>query len=115
VYASLTGLTNANAVAWKGRVVFSTDGGATWQAVGAAVSTRAASPASQWSGAAAVASLDVTPGLAYRFGIEVARDDLTATTGSFVQSRCILTATVDNRNGTSTPFDAPALASGRGQ
>lgn len=116
VYATLTGLSDANAVAWKARAVYSTNGGATWQTAPSPVSIRASSAGNQWSGASAVASIDVTPGLAYRFAIEVARDDLlTGTTGNFVQSRCIVTATVDNRNGTSTPFDGAAIASGRGQ
>lgn len=116
VYATLTGLSDANAVAWKARAVYSTNGGATWQTAPSPVSIRASSAGNQWSGASAVASIDVTPGLAYRFAIEIARDDLlTGTTGNFVQSRCIVTATVDNRNGTSTPFDLAASGNGKDQ
>ncbi len=116
VYATLTGLSDANAVAWKARAVYSTNGGATWQTAPSPVSIRASSGGNQWSGASAVASVDVTPGLAYRFAIEIARDDLLpGTAGNFVQSRCIVTATVDNRNGTSTPFDFAVTASGRDQ
>jgi hypothetical protein len=116
VYATLTGLADANAVAWKARAVFSTDGGATWQTSAAPVAIRASSAGNQWSGTSVVATLNVQPGLAYRFAIEIGRDDLLpGTTGNFTQSRCIVTATVDNRNGTSTPFDLAASANGRGQ
>lgn len=111
IFATLTGLSDANAVAWRARAVYSTDGGTVWQTAPTPVWIRASSAGNQWSGASAVASIDVAPGLAYRFAIEVARDDLlSGTTGNFTQARCIVTATVDNRNGTSTPFDVAASA-----
>ena len=111
IHATLTGLADANAVAWRARAVFSTDGGTTWQSTSAPVDIRASSAGNQWSGVSAVASIDVAPNLAYRFAIEVGRDSLLpGTTGNFVDSRCIVTATVDNRNGTSTPFDLAVSA-----
>jgi len=109
VTGALSGLADANPVAWRGVVVFSTDAGATWQAPGASASSlalRASSVANQWSGTDPNAAIDLQPGLAYRFGIGMLRDDLIAgTTGNFADYRCLLTASVVNRNGTSSPFD----------
>jgi len=116
VYATLTGLADGNAVGWRARAVYSTDGGTTWQATPGAVAGRASSAAGQWSGATAIAMLDVAPNVAYRFAIQLARDELgPATTGQFVQSHCNVTATVDNRNGSSSPFDVSTAVSAAGQ
>jgi hypothetical protein len=52
-------------------------------------------------------TLDLAPGMPYRFAIGLRRDSVLAgTTGNFTEGRCHLLATIVNRNGTSSPFDA---------
>lgn len=115
VTGTLTGLADANAVAWRGFVVYSTDGGATWNGTAGGVGLRASSGPGQWSGVDPNGVVDLTPGLAYRFAIGVRRDDqLAGTTGNFADYRCLMTATIVNRNGTSTPFDGPRAATHAG-
>lgn len=107
VTSSVTGLASASAVAWRAFVTWSTDGGVAWQSAGASpIAVRASSAAGQWSGATPSMTLDLAPNLAYRFAIALQRDDLLpGTTGNFMQTHCMLSATVDNRNGASSPFD----------
>lgn len=111
---TMGGLADANPVAWRGTIHFSTDAGATWQSAGGFEGIRASSPASVWSNAAFVMSFDLDPNLPYRFAIGIFRDDLLASTGNLADGRCQLTAAVVNRNGAVTPYDiakAPRLGS----
>ena len=102
----MTGLADANAVAWRGFLLYSTDGGATWNGTAGGVGLRASSAANQWSGTDPNGTIDLVPGSIYRFAIGVRRDDqLAGTTGDFVATRCLLTATIVNRNGATSPFD----------
>lgn len=112
IHASLTALANASAVAWRAFVAYSYDNGATWLTVGVPlIAMRASSAANQWSGASPALTFDLEPNLPYRFAITLQRDDLLpGTTGNFMQTHCMLTATIDNRNGTSSPFDTVAAA-----
>lgn len=115
VTGTFTGLADANAVAWRGFVVYSTDGGSTWNGTAGGVGLRASSGPGQWSGVDPNGVVDLAPGLAYRFAIGLRRDDqIAGTTGNFTDYRCLMTATVVNRNGTSTPFDAPRAAAHAG-
>ena len=112
---TLNGLADANAVAWRGFVVYSTDGGATWNGTTGGVGLRASSGPTQWSGVDPNGVVDLIPGLAYRFAIGVRRDDqLAGTTGNFADYRCLLTATIVNRNGVSSPFDTPRASAHAG-
>jgi len=105
VNGSMSGLADTNAVAWRGSIVYSTDGGTTWIGTGN-VNLRASSAPVQWSETNPIGVIDLQPGIAYRFAIGILRDDqVGGTTGNFTDYRCLLTASVVNRNGTSSPFD----------
>ena len=115
VTGTLNGLSDANAVAWRGFVVYSTDGGATWSGTTGGIGLRASSGPTQWSGTDPNGVINLTPGLAYRFAIGLSRDDqIAGTTGNFTDYRCLMTATIMNRNGTSTPFDPTRAAAHAG-
>jgi hypothetical protein len=107
VNATLTGLADANAIAWRGAIVYSTDGGATWQQSATTQGgMRASSPGGQTTNVAMTTPFDLTPGLSYRFAVSVLRDNVIGgTPGNIVSGRCQLTARIVNRNGTSSPYD----------
>lgn len=95
VNAMLTGLADANAVAWRSWVAYSTDAGTTWSQVPAdnTPSPRASSTGLQWSGTSNHLAMDLDPNKTYRFSMVVARDTvLTGTTGT--DSRCQIVATI---------------------
>ncbi len=110
--ASFTGLADAGAVAYRVFWLYSDDNGATWQGIqegnppAAINSPRASSAANQWSGAALTYAGDyLDPNVPFRFAIGIRRDTvLTGTTGNFAATRCQLTATLLNANGTTSPF-----------
>lgn len=109
VNAMFTGLANGNPVAWRSWVAYSTDAGAVWAQVPTDGTTapRASSAGLQWSGISNHLAMELDPNKTYRFSMVVARDTvLTGTTGNFTDSRCQIVATILNRNGTSSPFDA---------
>jgi Neuraminidase (sialidase) len=83
-------------------IVYSDDGGATWNQLSNANAHRASAVAGQWSEITNVAATPVYPGAAYRAGILIARDD--ASTGNFTDSRCQVVVTIHNQNGTSPPY-----------
>jgi hypothetical protein len=109
VNAMFTGLADANPVAWRSWVAYSTNNGTSWNQLPAdnTASPRASSAGLQWSGLSNHLAMELDPNKTYRFSIVVARDTvLTGTTGNFADSRCHIVATILNRNGTSSPFDA---------
>lgn len=106
VNGSMSGLADASSVAWRGSIVYSVDGGTTWLGTASNVNLRASSAADQWSETNPIGVFQLQPGMAYRFAIGILRDDqVSGTTGNFADYRCLLTASVVNRNGTSPPFD----------
>jgi hypothetical protein len=102
ISATFSGLAD-NTIAWKSWVAYSTDGGTTWAQVPTSNAHRASAGAGEWSEITNIAVMDLPPGLAYRFSIVVARDDLT-TTGNFTDSRCQVVATIHNQNGVAPPY-----------
>jgi hypothetical protein len=111
VVASFTGLSDASAIAYRGALLYSDDDGATWQPTPMETSPRASSGANQWSGISVTSRIDLEPHVPYRFGIFFRRDDVVGgTTGDLADGRCQLTAVISSRTGTSSPFDAPAMA-----
>src|SRR5512134_1248529 len=108
INASMTGLADASAVAWRAILVYSTDGGLLWQQIEenlAPINTlRASGAPGAWSGIALTYALDLAANESYRFGIGLQRDDVvTGTIGNFAAVRCQVTATIFNRNGAVAP------------
>ncbi len=106
VVGAMSGLADANAVAWRAVIHFSTDAGATWQSANGFGGMRASSVASVWSNVAFETRFDLDPGTTYRFAVGILRDDILVSTGNLADARCQLTAAVVNRNGTASPYDA---------
>ena len=107
VNATISGLADGNAVAWRGFLEYSTDGGASWQVTPTQTATRSYGAPLQWSNAAPVTAFPMAPGLTYRFSAGIRRDNIVAgTTGNFTHSFCQLNAVIVNRNNATSPFDA---------
>lgn len=109
VSAAFSGLADSNDVSWRAFALVSTDAGATWAQLnpGVTVALRAGSGPGGWSTASVLERADLAPNLAYRFVIGMRRDNIDAgTIGDFTDGRCHIAATIYNRNGTSSPFDA---------
>ena len=102
VNATISGLADGSAVAWRGFLEYSTDGGATWQATPTQTATRSHAAAGQWSNAAPVTAFPMAPGLAYRF-----RRDCGATISSREPRATSRTASVS-----SMPLSSIAMARG---
>jgi len=83
------------------RIVWSGDGGGTWQNVSSAQSITFV-PSAQWSSASDLGSLDLAVGGTARFGVRVSRNGAGSTDLS--GSRCVLRASIGSRDGVSTPF-----------
>lgn len=83
------------------RVVWSADGGGTWQNVSTAQSVTFV-PSAQWSSASDLGSLDLAVGGTARFGVRVTRNGAGSTDLS--GSRCLLRASIGSRDGASSPF-----------
>ena len=83
------------------RVVWSADGGGTWQNVTPAQSVTFV-PSAQWSAASDLGSLDLAVGGTARFGVRVTRSSAGST--DLTGSRCLLRASIGSRDGTSSPF-----------
>lgn len=108
VNASLSGLADGNAAGFRAFLLVSTDSGANYTVFDGSLSlaTRATAAPNAWANVALTEQLDLAVNTTYLFAIGVRRDDVgPVTTGNFVESRCQLTATIFNRNGTSSPFD----------
>ena len=93
--------TAGSAVDLAVRVVWSADGGGTWQGV-TPVQSMTSLSAAQWSAASDLGALDLSVGGSARFGVQVVRSgpgsaDLTG-------SRCLLRASIGSRDGTSSPY-----------
>jgi hypothetical protein len=101
VTATFSGLAD-NTIAWGALIVYSADGGATWNQSPSSNAHRASAVAGQWSEVTNVAATPVAPGAAYRAGILVFRDD--ASTGNFTDSRCQIVVTIQNANNSSPPY-----------
>ena len=72
----------------------------------ASVGQRATAAPNSWAGAAMTERMDLLVNTTYLFAIGIRRDGVgPATTGNLAAGRCQLTATIFNRNGTSSPFD----------
>jgi hypothetical protein len=113
VNTTLSGLADGNAVAWRGFIAYSTDGGVSWQGTPTQVGARASSGGNEWSNVAVSTPLAMAPGLTYRFAIGIRRDNVIAgTTGNFVQSVCELDVAAVNVNGTVPPFDTETALDG---
>jgi hypothetical protein len=91
-----------NAIAWRSVIVYSDDGGATWNQVPNTNAHRASAAAGEWSEVTNVSATPTAPGAAYRAAILIARDD--ASTGNFTDSRCQVVVTIYNQNGTAPPY-----------
>jgi hypothetical protein len=108
VNASLSGLADVNTAAFRAFLLFSIDGGTNYTLFDSTLSlaTRATAAPNAWANVALTEHLDLAPNATYVFAIGVRRDDVgPVTTGNFVESRCQLTATIFNRNGSGPPFD----------
>lgn len=85
----------------EGRIVVSTDGGATWASVG---SLGSATGVPGWTATIAnVASIELQSGRAYRFGLLLY--DRFATPMGDIGAACELIVDIHNRNPASAPFD----------
>jgi hypothetical protein len=101
ITSTFSGLAD-NALAWRSVIVYSDDGGTTWNQVLNSNAHRVSAAAGQWSEITNVAATPVPPGAKYRLGILIARDD--ASTGNFTDSRCQIIVTIHNANSASPPY-----------
>jgi hypothetical protein len=99
--ATFSGLAD-NPLAWRSVMVYSDDGGMTWNQVLNSNAHRASAAAGEWSEITNVAATPVAPGARYRAGILIARDD--ASSGNFTDSRCQIVVTIHNANAPSPPY-----------
>ena len=83
------------------RVVWSSDGGATWQNLSTAQGITFV-PSAQWSAASDLGTLDLAVGGTARFGVRVTRSGVGSTDLS--GSRCLLRASIGSRDGASSPY-----------
>ncbi|MGZ8715165.1 MAG: hypothetical protein ACXWZX_18695 [Mycobacterium sp.] len=83
------------------RVVWSADGGGSWQPLSTAQSVTYV-PAAQWSSASDLGTLDLAVGGTARFGVQISRNGAGGT--DLTDSRCQVRATIGSRDGTATPF-----------
>lgn len=100
VDASLAG-TGPSGVDIGVRAVYSTNGGASWAAVGTVMPAAYVAPG-QWGGVADVGALDLEVGQSVRFGVQVAR--VGAGSANLADSRCQLRAAVSSRDGATSPY-----------
>ena len=72
------------------------------------VAHRGTAQATVYGASALTEQIILQPGSSYKFAIGVRRDNNpdVVTTGNFDVIRCQITVTIDNRNGTASPFDA---------
>jgi hypothetical protein len=83
------------------RVVWSADGGGTWQNLSTAQSVTFV-PSAQWSSASDLGTLDLAVGGTARFGVQVTRNSAGST--DLTGSRCLLRASIGSRDGASSPY-----------
>jgi hypothetical protein len=81
----------------------SADGGATWQPMSGM--HRGSVKADRWSNQRVLGNVDVPAGSAMRFAVRLSRDGVPETT-DLSGARCVLRATIGNRDPTSSPYDA---------
>ena len=89
---------------------FSLDSGATWSPANTFVGRATSNNGSDWAVAVHVGALDLNVGASYRFALRLFKRGGVA--NGVGASRCHLLAEVQNRNGTSTPFDAAKVGQG---
>lgn len=109
LHATVTGLADANPVAWRAFWLYSTNSGATFQTITDGInpisSPRASSAANQWSGVALAFALDVPANTPLQMRVGVRRDNvLLGTTGNFANVRCQMTVSIVNANGATSPL-----------
>ncbi len=100
-------VTAAGAVTFRAVPVYSTNGGASWTPTGTSVA-KSTSAAGQWSTSTSVGAVPMSLGQTYLFAVRVLNES-----GStlLADSRCQLSAVIDNRNSSSSPLDfAPEVA-----
>ena len=83
------------------RVVWSADGGGTWQNLSTAQSVTFV-PSAQWAAQSDLGTLDLAVGGTVRFGVQVTRNSAGST--DLTGSRCLLRASIGSRDGTSSPY-----------
>jgi hypothetical protein len=108
VNGSLTALADASAAGLNIFLFVSTNGGMSYTQLDPMVSVgqRTTAAANSWGGAALTESMDLAPNTTYRFALGFRRDIVgPLTMGNVAAGRCQLTASIFNRNGTSSPFD----------
>ena len=99
--------TAAGAVTFRAVPVYSTNGGTSWTPTGTSI-PKSTSAAGQWSTSTSIGVVPMTVGQTYLFAVRVLNESGSAL---LADSRCQLSAVIDNRNGTSSPFDfAPEVA-----
>lgn len=111
VNASFAGLATGSSVAINTFLLISDDNGASWSQVNAdQVGVRTSAPVGHWATVGLTDSVSLPPGTAlapvqYTFAIGYRRDDVASpTTGEFAATRCQLTATIVNENGSASPL-----------
>lgn len=103
ITAAFAGLADA-ALDYAVRPAISTDGGATWQPLGAVVVPDAIAGVA-WGNSSVTGTTPIAAGQSVLFGMRLSRE---AGAGTFTQARCQLAANVMNANGASSPFDTAA-------
>jgi hypothetical protein len=83
------------------RVVWSVNGGASWQNVSSALGITFV-PSSQWSSVSDLGTLDLGVGVTALFGVRVSRSG--AGSVDLSGSRCLLRVSIGSRDGTTSPF-----------
>ena len=92
---------NANATkTMQGRLMYSTNVGASWVPTGDSVMWQTVDPGERSTLALTGGPLDLVAGETYLFALELTTNAVAAT----VDAECQLNVRIDNRNGTSTPF-----------
>ena len=83
-------------------LLYSIDGGLTWQPMSGV--QRGAIAANRWSNHRVLGNVDVPAGSAMRITVRLSRDGA-AETADLSHVRCVLRATIGNRDPTSSPYD----------
>jgi hypothetical protein len=89
---------------------FSLDSGATWSPANTFVGRATSNTGADWAVAVHAGALDLNVGASYRFALRLLKRGGVAT--GVATSRCHLLTEIQNRNGTSTPFDTAKFGQG---
>ena len=107
VTATFSALSDGNPAGFRAFLLVRPNGGSfTNFENGVSVAQRGTALATVYGSAALTEQLALQPNTTYEFALGVRRDNTgPSTTGNFEALRCQLTATIQNRNGTSSPLD----------